>query len=262
VLVRNFGLKIKLLLYRIILLAILLISNQLAIGQIKKGENIFGIQVSGIIPSSVLNTGEQTLKNDSISFTIGSASGFTLGGMLRHNFSKMFTLETGIHYVSRSYGFNFKHDIRRDSTLDINDDTKVNLVSYKIPVQWLIYIRLTDQVYMNALFGVSFDFYPSDVTKTRKNYAYIILRESWINVALVASIGFEYRTKKSGYFYIGGSLLYPFSDIAFFRVSYFPKVNEPGNFVNLDGKIRGTYFTVELRYFFAKTEKVVKPNIY
>jgi hypothetical protein len=262
VLVRNFGLKIKSKLFRALVIATLLVNSQLLVGQIQKGENIFGIQVSGIIPSSVLNTGEQTLKNDSISFTIGSASGFTIGGMLRHNFSKMFTLETGIHLVSRRYGFNFKHDIRRDSTLDIDDNTSVNMISYKIPVQWLLYIRLGDQIYMNALFGISFDFYPSNLTKTREKYAYIIIRESWINAALVASIGFEYRTKKSGYIYIGGSLQYPFSDIAFVRVSYIPKVNEPGNFVNLDGKLSGTYFTIDLRYFFVKTEKEVKPNIY
>jgi hypothetical protein len=239
-----------------------LINSQIAYGQIKKGENIFGIQVSGIIPTSILSTGEQTLKNDSISFTISSATGYRIGAMVRHNFSKMFTLETGINFVNRNYSFNFKHDTRRDSTLDIDDNSAVHLISYEIPVQWLLYIRLSKQFYMNTLFGVSFDFYPSDVTKTRDKYAYIIIRESWFNVALVANIGFEYRTEKSGYFYIGGSLHYPFSDIAFVRVSYIPEVNDPGNFVNLDGKLKGSYFTVDLRYFFVKTKNEVKPNIY
>jgi hypothetical protein len=240
----------------------LLIISQIAIGQIKKGENIFGIQVSGIIPTTILSTGEQTIKNDSISFTISSASGYSIGGMVRHNFSKMFTLETGIHIVNRKYSFNFKHDTRRDSTLDINDNSSVNLISYKIPVQWLIYIRLSEQFYMNTLFGVSFDFYPSDVTKTRDKYAYIIILDSWFSVALVASIGLEYRTKKAGFFYIGASLHYPFNDIAFVRVSYIPDVNDPGNFANLDGNLRGTYFSIDLRYFFAKTKNEVKPNIY
>jgi len=227
------------------------------VGQIEKGENIFGIQVRGIIPVSFLNAGELAVSNDSITFSMSSASGYSVGGIIRHNFSKMFTLETGIHYVSRNYSFNFKHNIQ-----GIDDNSSVNLVSYEVPVQWLLFIRLGERFYMNTLFGVSLDFYPSDVTKNRDKYRYIIVRDSWINVALTASIGFEYRTKKSGYFYLGGSLHYPLSDIGFVRVSYIPDINDLSDFVNLDVALSGTYFSVDLRYFFVKTEIKNEPVIY
>lgn len=247
---KNYESKIKLDLFKVFIFAILLINTHLAFGQIEKGESIFGIQFRGIIPVSYLNAGEQTISNDSIDFSISSASGFSIGAIVRHNFSKMFTIETGINYVSRRYSFNFKQNIQ-----NIDDNSSVNLVSYEVPIQWLLFIRLGDQFYMNTLFGFSFDFYPSDVTKTREKYAYIIIRDSWVNFSLLASIGFEYRTKKSGYFYLGGSLHYPFSDVSFVRVSYIPDPNDSNNFVNLDTKLSGTYFSIDIRYFFAKSEK-------
>ena len=153
VLVKSCALKISLSKYRIILTGLLLFYTQFAISQIEKGETIFGVQVKAIVPGSILNAGEQTIRNDSIAFTLSSASGFSVGGVLRHNFSKMFTIETGIHYVSRKYSFNFKHNIEQ-----IDDNSSVNLISYEIPVQWLLYIRLGEQFYMNAIFGVSVDF--------------------------------------------------------------------------------------------------------
>ena len=257
VLDKNYESKIKMGLFRLLFSAILLLNSYLVVGQIEKGENIFGFQVGGIIPVSFLNAGSQTVSNDSIAFTLSGASGYTVGGIIRHNFSRMFTLETGIHYVNRKYSFNFKHNIQ-----GIDDNSSVNLVSFGIPVQWLLYIRLGERFYMNTLFGVSFDIYPSEVTKNHDSYRYIIIRDSWLNVALTASIGFEYRTKKSGYFYLGGSLQYPLSDIGFVRVSYIPDINDLNNFVNLDVALSGTYFSVNLRYFFEKTEIKNEPTIY
>lgn len=256
VLVKSYGLRIKMFKIKLILSVLFLIITQITIGQIEKGETIFGFQVKGIIPTTILNTGDQTISNDSIDFTLTSASGISIGGVLRHNFTKMFTIETGIHYVSRRYSFNFKHNIQQ-----IDDNSNVNLISYEIPVQWLLYIQLGEQFYMNTIFGVSVDFYPSDITNTRENYAYYFLRKSWINVALIASVGFEYRTKDAGYFYIGGSVHYPLSDIGTLRVSYFPDPTITSDYVNLDQKISGTYLSVDVRYFFNKQEEKKKQNI-
>ena len=69
VLVRNCALKVNLIKYKLILSGILLLGTQFSIGQIEKGETIFGVQVKGIIPASILNAGEQTVSNDSIAFT-------------------------------------------------------------------------------------------------------------------------------------------------------------------------------------------------
>lgn len=221
-----------------------------------KGETIFGLEFKGIIPSTILNAGEQSIGNDSITVTINSDRGFSFGMIIRHNFTKMFTLETGIHMTRRFYPV----DIRNNSN-GFNGSSSIEYVSYEIPIQWLLYIRLGENFYMNTILGVTFDIYPSDVIKVEEFYAYIIQPVSWFQTSLVASIGFEYRTAKAGYFYLGASVHRPFTDVANFRLSY---TNDPtqSEYVNLDTKISGTYFSIDLRYFFNKKEKVVEPEYY
>ena len=62
----------------------------------------------------------------------------------------------------------------------------------------------------------------------------------------MANLGFEYRTKEKGTFYLGGSYHLPFSPIMTFAMSY---EKPPTNVVAIDN-IRGSYLTLDLRYYF------------
>lgn len=217
----------------------------------EKGETIFGMEAKGIIPTAFFGAGPLELGDDSIKVNVKSPAGFSFGMIIRHNFSKMFTLESGIHITSRTYPVSISNSL---SNFDAS--SKIQLQSYEIPVQWLLYIRLGKEFYMNTILGLSFNFYPSDVTYIGDYYAYYIQRESWIKTALLASIGFEYRTKKAGYFYLGGSIHSPFGAIGNFYISYYDE-NNINDFVTFSSPLNGTYFSVELRYFFNKNEKNV-----
>ena len=219
------------------------------------GETIFGIELKGIIPTNIANSGVQEMGDDSISIALGIESGFAFGMLIRHNYSKMFTLETGIRVARRYFPVDFKHEN------DALQSSRVELNTYSIPVQWLLYIRLGEQVYMNTLLGLSLDFYPSEVTKTFDDYAYIIIRKSWINASILASIGFEYRTKKSGFIYLGASLNRPFGDIGEFRLSYFHEGNQ-NDYVNFSTGVTGTYLSIDARYFFPRKDKKEEPKYY
>ena len=198
-----------------------------------------------------MGSGPLELGNDSISVNVKSPAGYSMGMIIRHNFTKMFTLETGIHFASRSYPVSIQNTLSNFSA-----NSKVDLVSYEIPIQWLLYIRLGERMYMNTIFGVSMDFFPSDVTVSEENYAYYIQRDSWIKASLLASIGFEYRTKKSGYFYVGASVHSPFGNIGQFYITYFHNdiLTED---VSFNAPLNGTYFSAEIRYFFNKSDKSV-----
>lgn len=221
----------------------------------KKGETIFGFEVKGIIPSSILNAGEINLTNDSITVNINPEYGYSFGMIIRHNFTKMFTLETGLHLTKRVFPVTFKH------TKGIDELSNVEMISYEIPIQWLLYIQLGEQMYMNTILGISLDIYPSDVTITKESYAYIIIPKSWIQTSLLASVGFEYRTKKSGYYYLGASIHTPFGDMGDFYLSYYHD-NSQSEFVTLDTKLTGTYLSADFRYFFNKKAKKKKEIIY
>ena len=114
---------------------------------------------------------------------------------------------------------------------------------------------------MNTLLGLSLDFYPSDVTVTNDDYAYIIVRKSWINASLLASIGFEYRTKKSGFVYLGASINRPFGDIGDFILSYYHEGNI-NDYVSYSTGVTGTYLSLDMRYFFPRKDKKVEPKYY
>lgn len=216
---------------------------------IEKGETVFGIEVKGIIPTSLFGAGQIDIGDDSIAVDVKAPSGYSFGMMIRHNFSKMFSLETGIHMTNRIYKINIQN-----SNNNFQGDSKIEFNSFEIPIQWLLYIRLGKQFYMNTILGISLDIFPSDVTKSEQYYAYYIQRDSWIKTSLLASIGFEYRTVKSGYFYLGASIHSPFGNIGNFTVSYYHEDNIL-NEVSYNAALNGTYLSAEIRYFFNKKEK-------
>ena len=70
-------------------------------------------------------------------------------------------------------------------------------MSYEIPIQGLIYIRLSEDLYMNTSLGIAVNWYASDVRSVGPNGILVQTSEraQWANFSLLANIGFEYRTK-------------------------------------------------------------------
>jgi hypothetical protein len=107
---------------------------------------------------------------------------------------------------------------------------------------------------MNASGGVSFDTYPSNAFSTNDAVVDTLVldieqrtfRRSWVQMAVLANYGFEYRTKDKGYWYLGASYHRPFSDMATTEVTYLR--NTVPEVVLAD--LSGSYLTVDLRYFF------------
>ncbi|MFN5371602.1 MAG: hypothetical protein ACK5B6_09090, partial [Bacteroidia bacterium] len=65
--------------------------------------------------------------------------------------------------------------------------------------------------------------------------------------SLIANVGAEYRSEKSGYFYVGCSLNRPFSPIYKSVIDY---VINNQVVHNAFADLRGAYLTVDFRYFF------------
>ena len=60
-------------------------------------------------------------------------------------------------------------------------------------------------------------------------------------------MGVEYRTYKSGWFYLGATYHRPFGDIARGELTWYDRLNFG---TTISGGIPGSYLTVDLRYFF------------
>lgn len=232
---------------RILLIATLLFSSSVVLGQ--KDVTTFGVQVKPIVPSKFFNSGAQTISQEYLSVELTPKLGWNFGMLMRMGFTDMFSLEAGINLVRRNYNL---------KATDLDFDTELQLdytfAGYEVPVQMLVYVKLGDELWMNASGGLSFDTYPSNAFSTSDAVVDTLVldieqrtfRRSWVQMSVVANYGFEYRTKDQGYWYLGASYHRPFSNMASTEVTYVR--NTIPEIVLAD--LSGSYLTVDLRYFF------------
>jgi len=214
-----------------------------------------GIQVKPIIPLGFFKTGKQFNRQNNIEFELNPKLGMNFGMVIRKGFTKSLSIETGINYLQRNYDLAIN-----DPDSNFTGTSSFKIVNYEIPLQGLVYVRLTDKMYMNVAGGISFDIYPSELLTFGEYFENNMVRSSWLQTSLLANVGWEYRTDKSGYFYFGASLHRPFSEIFRAFVAYDNLSHQEGAVFNLSGN----YFTIDLRYFFhedkeRKRKKIKKP---
>jgi len=252
---------------RLLSILVLLLFLSSAFGQIKAPKQpkqrkrdplpaYFGIQAKPIIPVRMFGTGPVTLSEDNFSATVTPLWGYSFGGTVRAGITKRLAIETGLSIVQR----NFRTDYAVPDS-NLTSQTTVGIVSYDVPLNLLIYVQFSEKWFMNVSYGVSGNFYPSNVRSDDNNYPDMFitegLRKSWIRVAMNANVGLEFRTEKSGFFYLGASFQYPFGPIFDIATAYKHKnINKP-----IFGEMNGTYITVDLKYFFPVIERKGKQFI-
>ncbi|MFK7807193.1 MAG: porin family protein [Saprospiraceae bacterium] len=222
----------------------------------QKNITTFGIQIKPIVPSELFGTGPITLIEEDVEFTLTPTLGTNFGMLIRKGLNDNWSIETGIALVRRNYRLE-----AFDTNNDIQVESKYRFVSYEIPVQALYYIRLGESFYMNAAAGISLDFYPSNIYSNtfgdRDTLGYQIEQSTnrvhWAQFSLISNLGFEYRTKDKGYFYLGASFHQQFvRDMAYVGMTY---TLERGK-TSTNTSIQSNYLTLDLRYFFnEKPEK-------
>ncbi len=207
----------------------------------------FGIQYRPLVPFNAFGAGPLFLEDTmGVHNSIVSPEfGFSAGGVIRVGFSERFAIETGINMTRRNYKTEY---FVPDSNLFAK--TTIRNISYDIPVNFLIYVKVNKWLYINASFGNSFLFFPSNTaTQTNTlphNYRTESLMFRWVRLALNANAGVEFRTEKEGFFYVGASFHRPYNSIYAFRTTY-QYINDP---VRAGGAMNGTFFSLDLKYFF------------
>jgi hypothetical protein len=238
-------------------LLICIICSLHLIGQ--KNVFTFGLQYKPIIPSDIMGTGSSQLSSDSITFntSLSPKFGNVFGGVFRYGFTNWFSLESGINFTQRNY--EIKYNIPDSNWTGLTNDLRV--ISYEIPLNALFFIRLSKQLYMNTAVGLSMTIFPSNVQTSKEFEEYDIYveqegrRRSAIQGAFNANVGFEWRTKKSGFFYLGTSFHMPLVPIMNIYTGY---VHQSGPQGKLVGNIYGSYLTLDLRYFFHEDPETKK----
>jgi len=203
----------------------------------------FGMHYKPIFQSKFITKNIFSSHNN-IDFSIENKRSFSGGMVIRRGLTERFSLETGINYVKR----NFEITIN-DTSRNFKAVSEFSVICYEIPILFLVYIRLSEKWYMNTSAGASIDFFPSDVgnSDTYFNHISVRYKNLWLRPALLANVGYEYRTEKYGYFYIGGSYHRPSGPIYLSTVKY--NVNLVP-VARISEMLYGNYLTLDLRYFF------------
>ena len=207
-------------------------------------DRFFGLQLKPIIPVNYFGMKPTVLEDSIASLSISSKASYSMGMVMRRNFTDQLSLETGINYVRRNFLIN-SYEAQRDTS----DQSEFGFVNYEIPIQFLVYIRLSSQFYMNVSSGFGLNFYASNVQSSGENQLiqHLSLKRYWAFPSFLTNLGFEYRTKSKGSFYLGASLISPFDFITDSKINYYYQNNVFTSYVT---NIKGNYFTVDLRYFF------------
>jgi len=205
------------------------------------GSTTFGIQVKPVIPLDMFNK-LVTVEREHLKGSVELTGGFAFGMTVRVGITNAISFETGLGQIKRRYEYSITND-----TSNYSESNKVRYLGYELPITGLVHIRLGEQMWMNAALGASIDMYPSEVRSLVDEGSIDIARRYWAQLGILGNLGVEYRTRKSGTIYLGGTFHRPFNDLAPFRLIW-GKVG--GAAYNLDGTIDGSYLTVDLRYYF------------
>lgn len=208
----------------------------------------FGVTFKPMISGGLINEKDLTASDSGVTFSMDKAFGYNIGMVIRKGINKTFSIETGITYTQRRYNLTIE-----DPARSYVYKQELGVVGYEIPVLGLVYIQLDKNIYMDASFGGGLDFYPSDVAIFSPGNQVILegKRNRWAMPFMVANIGWEYRTKESGTFYLGGTYHRTFSDIYGFLMQYDYNPNDKTiNPQKLLITADGNYLTLDFRYFF------------
>jgi len=249
--VESFGFKTHRLRQRNPLLCILLIVSLIAFTLVPSNSTaqnepaIVGFQFRPIFKNKFFNSGNTKLIQNDVSFSVTPKLGYSYGMIVRKPVAKKVSFEGGINYLKRQYQFGVN-----DLDSSFSTTAEFAIIEYEIPISAMVHVRLSDQIYMNNSAGISMNIFKRSEIELDDDVFYAFNRKAWMNFALIANIGWEYRTDHSGYFYLGSSYQLPFSKIIEMTADY----KKIGGVEEFRTEINLGFFTLDLKYYFAANE--------
>jgi hypothetical protein len=217
----------------------------------QNSKTTFGIQYKPIIPAEYFNAADLSKSSASYNFSLNPKYSNSFGMVIRRQINKTFSIESGLNYTQR----NFKLSIT-NSAINLSDFTTFGMRSYELPLQFLTYVRASENWHLNIAFGISHNVLASDIFSygEEKNYFYFqnTYRKNGGYSALLANLGMEYRTESKGHYYFGASLHKAWKAIG--RI--YPEYDDKTDIFNEDKEfffdMLGNFVTIDFRYFFTE----------
>lgn len=202
-------------------------------------ENVFtaGFQYKPIFQSSFFGSGVRSATQNGIGFSIEQKMGLSAGMVIRCGLGKRFAFESGINYTKRNFDLSLT-----DTTFSGNSGFKI--IGYEIPALGMVFLQMGDKIHTNTSLGLSMDMYPSNISTRDSYFRHFSRKHGTFQFAALANLGAEYRTEKTGIFYLGASYHLPLSWFYESNIMYEP-TRDIGRI-----KLSGAFLTLDLRYYF------------
>ena len=243
-------------LFIILFILIGLFSNQKLLAQKKWAT--FGIHFEPIVPVEMFRIRTNNLTRDNVKFSSKPLSGYTLGTHLSVELTPHFSIETGINYVTRNFLVKVEDGVAIDS-INFQAD------NFEIPFTITYYVRLAERLYMGQSLGTSLQLIPSNLYTrnsvqnitgtTTYSFEQFSARKSTIVPTFKGAVGFEYRTKSNGYFYVG-PVYHLFAELYSTNLNYY-NASTSKSISKVNIKTVGDYFGIEIRYVFPPTALIL-----
>ena len=206
----------------------------------------FGVQVRSIIPTNFVGNPITTLQKDGLQASLQQTIGYSFGGIVRVGLTELIALETGINFSQRY--FKVQGSIA-DSGIYVTN--QLGFIQYDLPLNGLIYIKLSKRFFANASLGVIAGFKPTSIaTQNNIDGSKFFYHTGFVNkkasLDLNGNLGFEFRSKKTGFYYLGTTVRLPLAPLFTYIATY----RNQGYKVTQYGDVSGAFLGIDLRYFF------------
>ena len=212
-----------------------------------KVPSYFGVEVKSILPTQYIGNPvlEQSINGFNTTFT--QKPGYSFGGVVRVGLTKLLALETGLHLNHRN--FDIDMSVPSENSYATNS---LSFITYDLPINGLVYIRLAEQWFMNTAIGASISYNPTNVgVKTLPGGPHIYKHTGLAQKVIFefgANVGFEFRTKKAGFYYLGGGARVPMQTLFYLKSQYGQLSSN--NVEEIVSDVDGSYLSISLKYFF------------
>lgn len=208
----------------------------------------FGIQSRVVLPSDFLGPTTTLLANEGFKSSLTQTTGFSYGALIRADYTENITVECGINYIQRQFNAKMSYS---DSVENVSDTNKLTFINYELPITGIVKIQLAKNIFSLVGLGPSFTYKPTNVALIDlpggKHTFYHSGSIRKFGIDLNAQAGFELRTKKNGFFYIGGGVKVPTS----YLFNWGGKYAQQGSSESLIDfqKTNGAFLSIDLRYY-------------
>jgi len=234
-------------------LLILLLIEFCSFSQKNRLPTYFGVQVRPILSTRAGGEELNSLNINNFDISLEQRPSYSFGAVVRTGITKLIAFETGINFIQRNYSIN---QSLNDTNVSANHNW--SYINYEIPLNALVYIQLNQKYYMNSSLGGAIRFSPTDIMKQVQtggvhSFESYGLYRNKIAFSINGNVGFEYRTEKKGFYYLGASISIPLSPI----FDYYGVHAIQGNVEtqSIHGEMQGRYISVDFRYFFPNIKK-------